>query len=479
MQNRISAKSRARISALTTTVCIGMTCLGATSVSAQSLDAANYDGGKARVNRALGLRGLSERLASASCRFGAGIDVATAQVDLQQVHDNFDAILEGLEFGDRALGMPGAEQTPRILHAIIKTHEVWDPMEHAALAMLDGSSSAADDATIRDGYNALFTQATNLAADVSGVYTNPQELLQSDATVLNFADRQRALAQRMTRAVCELASGTNNDETLGELIATVDMFELSLTALRDGMPAAGVNPPPNAVVKSSLESTYAIWQANRGIYDAIKAGDAASADDVIASYALTQDLSVGMNNAITLYLIATPGKDGIYRVPLEAYAESELAKWATNPDVIAAIRAQNIANAGMTEDEVIAIDQQWRAEASGDGGPLMTSALENPLSLWLGEQQAATAGFVTEVFVMDYLGLNVAQSAPTSDYWQGDEAKHQKTYGVGPGALHISDIEFDDSTGFYQSQASLTISDPDTGEAIGAITFGINVQSLL
>ena len=132
-----------------------------------------------------------------------------------------------------------------------------------------------------------------------------------------------------------------------------------------------------------------------------------------------------------------------------------------------------------TEDEVIAIDQQWRAEASGDGGPLMTSALENPLSLWLGEQQAATAGFVTEVFVMDYLGLNVAQSAPTSDYWQGDEAKHQKTYGVGPGALHISDIEFDDSTGFYQSQASLTISDPDTGEAIGAITFGINVQSLL
>ena len=142
----------------------------------------------------------------------------------------------------------------------------------------------------------------------------------------------------MTRAVCELASGTNNDETLGELIATVDMFELSLTALRDGMPAAGVNPPPNAVVKSSLESTYAIWQANRGIYDAIKAGDAASADDVIASYALTQDLSVGMNNAITLYLIATPGKDGIYRVPLEAYGESELAKWARNPDVIAAIR---------------------------------------------------------------------------------------------------------------------------------------------
>jgi hypothetical protein len=479
MQNSILSKSRARISALTTTACIALVSLGATSASAQSQDAALYDGGKARVNRALGLRALTESVASASCRFDAGIEAETAGYDLQHVHDSFDAILNGLEHGDRTLGMPGVEATPRILHAVESTHAVWDPMEHAALAMLAGTATDADAATIRNSHAALFEQTTNLAADVSGKYTNPQELLQSDATVLNFAGRQSALAQRMTRTVCELASGTSSDETLGELIATVDLFDLSLVALRDGFPAAGVNPPPNDVVKSSLQSTYAIWEANRGIYDAIKAGGTATAADVTASNALTEDLSVGMNNAITLYLIATPGKDGIYRVPLEAYAESELMTWATNPDVIAAVRAQNITNAGMSEDAVIAIDQQWRAEASGDGGPLMTSALNNPLSEWLRTRQSETAGFVTEVFIMDYLGLNVAQSVATSDYWQGDEAKHQQSYGVGPGALHISDIEFDDSTGFYQSQASLTVVDPDTGEAIGAITFGINVQSLM
>ena len=479
MQNHIATKSRTRRMAFTTTACIALMGFGGTTVQAQSIDTALYDGGKARVNRAFGLRGLSESVASASCRFNAGIDLETAEYDLQHVHDNFDAILKGLEFGDRALGMPGEETTPRILKAIKQTHEIWDPMEHAALEMLGGTATDADVETISEGYHALFDQTTNLAADVSGEYTNPQELLQSDATVLNFAGRQRALAQRMTRAVCELATDTHTDVALEELIATVDMFELSLVALRDGYPAAGVNPPPNDTVKASLESTYAKWQAGRGIYDAIKSGQAATAEDVIASNALTQELSVGMNNAITLYLIATPGKDGIYRVPLEAYAAAELSTWATDARVIDAVKAQNAAHANITEDEIIALDQQWRAEASGDGGPLMTTALDNPVSEWLRAHQDETAGFVTEVFIMDYVGLNVAQSVPTSDFWQGDEAKHQQTYGVGPDALHISDIEFDDSTGFYQSQASMPVVDPATGEVIGAMTFGINVQSLM
>ncbi|PRY77222.1 PilJ/NarX-like methyl-accepting chemotaxis transducer [Yoonia maritima] len=479
MQNCMSTKPRSRRLALTTTACIALMGFGATTAQAQSLDPALYDGGKARVNRSLALRGLSESVASASCRYNAGIDLATAEYDLQHVHDNFDAILAGLEFGDRALGMPGAETTPRILNAIKKTHEIWDPMEHAALEMLGGTASPDDAAIITDGYHALFDQTTNLAADVSGEYTNPQELLQSDATVLNFAGRQRALAERMTRAVCELATDTNPEAALGELIATVDMFELSLVALRDGYPAAGVNPPPNDTVKGSLESTYAIWQAGRGIYDAIKDGATPTADDVIASNALTQELSVGMNNAITLYLIATPGKDGIYRVPLEAYADAELRTWASDQRVIDAVNAQNIAHANMSEDAVIALDQQWRAEASGDGGPLMTAVLDNPVSEWLRAHQDETAGFVTEVFIMDHLGLNVAQSVATSDYWQGDEAKHQETYHVGADALHISDIEFDDSTGFYQAQASLPVVDPATGEVIGAMTFGINVQHLM
>ena len=151
----------------------------------------------------------------------------------------------------------------------------------------------------------------------------------------------------------------------------------------------------------------------------------------------------------------------------------------TNPKLIAAINAQNAAHADLNDDAVIALDQQWRAEAGAGGGPLINQLLSAPVPNWLQDQQTATAGFVTEVFIMDNKGLNVAQSVETSDYWQGDEAKWQQAYSVGPNALHISEVEFDDSTGFYQSQASLAITDPSTGQVIGAVTFGINVQNLM
>lgn len=451
----------------------------ATPAAAQLAGDSVYDGGKARVSRSANLRSLSEAVASASCRVSAGINAASAENELRSFREDFDAILKGLENGSAILGMPGAETRNRTLNAIRATAASWAPLDEATENLLSGGATDADAETIRQSYAALFDQTVILAADVSGQYSDPQQLLQSDATILNFAVRQRALAHRMTRATCELATGTANDQTRDELATTVDLFERSLVALREGFPDAGINPPPNDAVQSSLDATYTLWQANRGIFDAVLAGGTPTAADVEAASALSNDLSVGMNNSITLYLIATPGQDGVYRVPLEAYAREELATWLSDPALLDAIKAQNASHADLSDDDVIALDQQWRAEAGDGGGPLISRLLEAPVSQWLLTKQNATAGFVTEVFVMDNKGLNVAQSVETSDYWQGDEAKWQETYSVGPDALHISEVEFDDSTGFYQSQASLAIKDPQTGEVIGAVTFGINVQNLM
>ena len=62
---------------------------------------------------------------------------------------------------------------------------------------------------------------------------------------------------------------------------------------------------------------------------------------------------------------------------------------------------------------------------------------------------------------------------------QGDEAKWTQTFGTGGQAVFIDEVEFDDSTQSFQSQISATIIDPATGQAIGAITIGLNVEDLL
>lgn len=490
-RNLTSSIARKRLSsarhALSKTACMALVLAAAQSagiltaqpVAAQSIDSALYVGGKARVNRSASLRSLSEAVASASCRVNSGIGTNTATIDLATVNEDFDRIIDGLVNGNAALGMPGPEESGRTRRTLEETAALWAPLQDAAARLASGSGTAADAATIHTGFRDLFDQTEILAAAISGQYSDPQQLLQSDATVLNFAVRQRALAYRMTRTMCELATGTETEQTTEELANSAKLFEQTLIALRDGFPAAGINPPPNDAVLNSLQATFDIWRDQKGVLDAALAGQTPTAEAVVATADMADALSVSMNNTITLYLIATPGQDGVYRVPLEAYARNELTKWLSNPALIEAIKLQNAEHADLTEDAIIALDQKWRAEAGNNGGPLIDKLLSAPVSNWLLEQQQETAGFVTEVFVMDNKGLNVAQSVQTSDYWQSDEAKWQQTYAVGPDALHISEVEFDDSTGFYQAQGSLSIADPETGEAIGAVTFGINVQSLL
>lgn len=159
-------------------------------------------------------------------------------------------------------------------------------------------------------------------------------------------------------------------------------------------------------------------------------------------------------------------------------ADSQVKAWTANAAVIDAIRAQNSKHAGLTQAEIDALDKQWRAETGASGGPLMDGVLATPLSKYLAGVKKEGAGLFTEIFVMDNRGLNVGQSDPTSDYWQGDEAKWKKTFLAGPDAIFVDDVEFDESTQSYQSQLSMAISDPDTGEVIGSITVGVNVELL-
>jgi hypothetical protein len=67
---------------------------------------------------------------------------------------------------------------------------------------------------------------------------------------------------------------------------------------------------------------------------------------------------------------------------------------------------------------------------------------------------------------------------PTSDFWQGDEAKWQKSFSAGPDAIFVDDVEQDESTQKFEVQTSMTVVDPATGKAIGAITVGLDADKL-
>ncbi|MFN4009905.1 MAG: hypothetical protein ACK4K8_08120 [Pannonibacter sp.] len=163
---------------------------------------------------------------------------------------------------------------------------------------------------------------------------------------------------------------------------------------------------------------------------------------------------------------------------LTALAKGPIAEIVQAPEVVAAIKAQNAETAAYDQAKIDELDKIWRAEAKASDQPMIDKVLDNALSAYLLAAQEASGGKYTEIFVMDAKGLNVGQSEVTSDYWQGDEAKWQQTFLVGPGAVHISDLEKDESTQMLQAQVSTSIVDPATNEVIGAVTFGVNVDKL-
>jgi len=168
-----------------------------------------------------------------------------------------------------------------------------------------------------------------------------------------------------------------------------------------------------------------------------------------------------------------------HEAPMTEFANSTVKAWISDPAVIQAVKAQNEKHAGLSQGDIDGLDKQWRAETDAASKPMIDEVLANSLSKYLVDQKNSAAGLVTEVFVMDNKGLNVGQSDVTSDYWQGDEAKWKQTFLAGPNAMFIDEVEMDESTQTFQSQLSMSITDPASGEVIGSITVGINVDALM
>jgi hypothetical protein len=162
---------------------------------------------------------------------------------------------------------------------------------------------------------------------------------------------------------------------------------------------------------------------------------------------------------------------------MKAFVESDVMTWAHDANIISAIQAKNAETAGMSEAEIIELDNQWRAEVGTGSTPLIDAVMGTDLSAFLKQKVADSGGRITEIFVMDAKGLNVASSGVTSDYWQGDEAKFTETYPKGSGTIFVDKVEFDESSQSYAGQISVAITDPATGQVIGAMTVSLNAEA--
>lgn len=159
------------------------------------------------------------------------------------------------------------------------------------------------------------------------------------------------------------------------------------------------------------------------------------------------------------------------------FITTQLRPVAADALVQGAVKQSNAQHAALAEADILDLDAQWRAQVGNADQPVIAAVLQSEAADMLRKLVTGSDGVITEVIVMDSVGLNVAVSDVTSDYWQGDEDKFTKSFGMGPDGIDVSAVELDESTQTYQMQVSIVIPDAETGAPIGAMTIGLNAEA--
>lgn len=437
------------------------------------------DGGRARMNAAGYLPILSQTTAAAACMLHHGYDIAHETDLLDSAQEGFNRKLAALQHGDPAIGIPTPENNRMTVAEIEELRSLWAPMNKAIDSLLgDPSDTAAADLIAKQNLLVL-KESEKLFSTILNEYTNPFDTLLADALAVSFAERQEMFAEKLKREACEIGAGVATAEILEDYDKTISLFEATMAALIDGYPAAGIRPPPNEVIKKHLTEVQADFAAAKPLLQSVRDNVGSTTEEqMVAVREVTEFIDYKMHKIVVEYLLAAPGANDMLDAPVRSYAARELSRWLTDPVIIAAIRAHNIETENMSHEDLYAQNAQWQAELAAGSGPLLDKVLSNPASDLLKEMKAATSNMVTEVFIMDLRGANVAESEPTTAYWHLEEDRYQVVSSSRADTIYISDVHLEPGGEVFQAEVALPINDPETGERIGIASFGINVQSM-
>jgi len=180
-------------------------------------------------------------------------------------------------------------------------------------------------------------------------------------------------------------------------------------------------------------------------------------------------LSLTLGLASSLVLSQAPRADPAAFRARATRALPQVRSMAQDATVVGAVVAQNARHLDM--GFIRRVDREWQATVGVSG--FMKKHLESPCARAL-RAAAARMPAVVEAFAMDARGALVCSIAKTSDYWQGDEPKWQRSFAGGSGGELVDGPLFDESSQRYSIQISVPVKDGD--RVGGALTVGFSLE---
>ena len=229
-------------------------------VVAGSTATANSDkvGANARLAFSDKISMYSQRIVGSACALTLSDAPYEGRGYLAVAGHEINRILNALENGDLALGIPTVEENDNILEILADMRAEWDQASLFAMSFLDDRSEESKLAELAQHNKTISKSSARLVAAITNQYTDTDSLLLTDAVRLQVAGRQRMLSQKISFEACLLQK--SSDSTVrSDLSNTIEMFELSAAALRQGMPEVGVVATTDPAMLAGLDKVDRLW----------------------------------------------------------------------------------------------------------------------------------------------------------------------------------------------------------------------------
>ena len=260
-----------------------------------------------RINYASTVRATGQQMALAICLSNAGVN---AEANTKIVTDSVDLLTKlvaALEMGDESMGLDKEEHEP-VISAVRGLNSQWTRFSEQVQKLNSGEDAeSAFDYISRQNINMSYASRAFLVRAMQ-FYVVAPELLQSYAYTLDIAARQRALLMQMAKESCGLATGNTVMGNVKRLQNSSRLFDLSLSALKDGFEAAGVITPPTPEIEAALAEISTDWAALKPEFEKVNKSGAIDVAKATEIGAMSEALYAKLVSLADLYIAASKFK---------------------------------------------------------------------------------------------------------------------------------------------------------------------------
>ncbi len=205
-------------------------------------------------------RMLAEGMAKSVCYAQAGIDAEENLGDLYTMWNLYGWYHRGIYLGNVQLDL-FQEKNERIKQVWTSVDSVWASLSRVHHEVLSGGMlSGGEFERMIDATDGMTELNSDMVAVIGTVYAREMhDAGQGSAHLIDLYERQRMLAQKLSKEVCLVQQGFQLDDTRASLNETMAAFDASIGAFIDGMPSVSVPPAPTGEIRTQLIRAKAHW----------------------------------------------------------------------------------------------------------------------------------------------------------------------------------------------------------------------------